>query len=355
MPNRYAKRGRRLRKRQTNKRPFSGTVGAYGGAVQGLINAGKFGFKAAKIAKIVSHKGTGTQTQNNFNKKGKGVKVGSGQWACTAKRGRYRKAPKSITDDEELLNYQLQSTERLVNGAGRQGVGGIAANLWTLNDLGSALNYTFSGIANAKHAYVKSASLRAFGTNTTNNNVKVLIYNIVAKTDMQDGFFPVQDWAQGFVGENSALSQREIYGETPYGSSAFCSRWTIWKTTSFYLAEGESFMHNTIINYNRKISLAKIYDLSGKTTPSANTGAIGGLTQALLIVLQPFPAHETTTRTNISIPVAGLDICYSKRYASYNMSQNTRQIAQPTVFSTTFATAAQQMNEDTGVMTTLVS
>jgi len=258
MPNRYAKR--RFNKRSApRKRPFGAISGVMQGAYGGAMQIAKIAKTAQNVAKIVSHKGTGAKTSNKNNSKGKGVKVGSGQWACTAKRGRYRPVPKSIKDTTEIVNSNFQSTERIVNTAGRQAVGGIFANLWSLNDLQTVTNLPTTG-SSVKHSMIKSGQLRAFGTNTSNNNVKVLIYNIVAKCDMTSGLFAVQQWAQGFADEGSVISNREYYGETPYGSSKFCSQWTVWKTTSFYLAEGESFMHNTSINLNKRIANSKLLD-----------------------------------------------------------------------------------------------
>jgi len=145
-------------------------------------------------------------------------------------------------------------------------------------------------------------------------------------------------------------AQREVYGATPFDVYRFTSNFRVWKITNHLLGPGESFCHNMYYNVNKKLNLALVQNLTNSGSATANTGAVKGLTQYCFVVMQPYPAHETSVKTNISVPLAALDLITYQKFTSYQIHDANKAITQQNAYNTVFATAAQQEMEDLDVV-----
>lgn len=313
--------------------------------------AGQFvrGIRATRMA--FRNRFSRTRTRTKFSKNAKGTKIGTGQWTSKAIYGRFKKPPKFMRMKDETYNYNDYQTERINCGWGRQAIGGLAATAYNLQDLQTITGAGTTVNDSSKKTYLKSANFRILATNTSNQNAKVIVYNVIAKTDCQTTFTPIRDWNVGYARQGSTAGTDLQWGATPYDSSTFTQNWKIWKTTTYYLAQGESFLHNTYINPNRFLNNAKVANMTGGTSLVTPAGGIRGLTQWAMVVLQPFPIHESATRTTITTADSSLDVVYIRRFQNYETSLQSKLIQYGNVLTSTMVNP-QQMNEDTGVMTT---
>jgi len=284
---------------------------------------------------------------------------GNHAWQSSVTWGKYRsKLPKSLRRNHQLHVIIDQKTERVANlDEGKQGiavtVGG--SSLLTLGEIQDAMSsWGEAAPLSTQKGFIKNANLKLMGTNGTNQNIKITVYNVCLKQDIKfsSSANPVFAWAQGYVNQGGTITDNQLMGSTPYDSSYFGAKYTIWKTTNYFLSQGESFLHHTTINLNKDVSAAKLWDLTGEPAGSGTLpgyGGIKGITQYLMITLQCFPSHETTTQTNITTSIGSVDLIYLKKIALCENNAEQKEFRKITLLSNVAATALQVVNEDTGI------
>lgn len=107
--------------------------------------------------------------------------------------------------------------------------------------------------------FMKSAKVEYAYNNNTNDQVRMVLYDIVPKKDIYntagDAQDPVTSWANGLTHQGVATSSPQtIVGSTPFGSEMFCHFWTIKKITNVTLAPGQTHYHRTKIVVNKTVS-----------------------------------------------------------------------------------------------------
>lgn len=335
------------------------------------VRAGRTAYKAFKVARSLAN--TVKNVQQSYkrkrpNKETKGkkkhkkqvsqpTKSGNHSWQTTVTWGKFRgKLPKAIRQNHPLNIWVDQNMERIANAdEGRQAVNLIPAfaSLFTLGNLQTFFGVGGSSTNAAQRRYLRSGSIKMMATNNTNQNCKVTVYNVTLKSDMKFATTanPLTAWQQGYVTEGATTAAQQYMGSTPYDSGYFGSLFTIWKTTNYFLSQGDSFVHTTNVHINKEIPILKVWNLTNEplgTTSAAGQGGLKGITQWLITTIQLFPSHETTLNTNITTSIGALDVVYLNKGSFAENVQDSKEYASFGLLSNVPASALQVINTDTG-------
>lgn len=322
------------------------------------IKAGKHVYKGVKIINKYRQRPSRTKTKTKQKNKIPTSKprVEGGFHQSYAQYGRLKKSPKAVHSTTPPYFYSYQNTQRLTNTVGKQSYDGVTASMWTPNDI-----YILQGAAaQTNNTYLKSYKHIATGTNATNVGQYLMIYNLVAKRDIKyDGSSdPGNVWLEGDA-DITATTGPTYYNSTPFTTKRFNEYFRCWKATEYKLGAGETFKHTTVINANRMFSGSLITELtSGTGTPIVRQGGFKGLTQYLLFVQRPCPAHDSTTKTaaTVTIPIANIDIVFSVQMCGFDvMESKATQKFQSQTLNTSFAVGPQQEAEDLDALVSIVS
>lgn len=314
----------------------------------------KKGFKTAvavgnflALRKNFRKRNGGSKTITKSKLKNKPQKLGGAAWKSSVTFGRFRaKPPKSIKDSDEPFNTNYQTTERIINSTGKQGVGGKICSVYDLADLQNILAAGFTAqTGENKYFYIKNSKLQIIGTNAANVTMKVIIYNVVSRRDQDELQVADTLWQNGYIENGLTIQQKYTYGASPFDVGRFTQAYKVWKVTEHLLGAGESFVHTAWYNPNRRINMLQVANLTNNTAGAANAGGIRGLTQNTIIVMQPFPAHSAPDPNNITIPEAALDLVYIRKYTNYVMPHPNKAIGQVNLFSTTYTGLIQEMED----------
>lgn len=314
----------------------------------------KKGFKTAvavgnflALRKNFRKRNGGSKTITKNKLKNKPQKLGGAAWKSSVTFGRYKaKPPRSIKDTNEMYNNSYQTTERIINSTGKQGVGGKACSVYDLLDLQNVLGSSSTAqLGENKNYYLKNSKLQIIGTNAANVTMKVIIYNVVSRRDQDELQVADTIWQNGYIENGLTIQQKYTYGASPFDVGRFTTAYKVWKVTEHLLGAGESFVHNAWYNPNRRINMLQVANLTNNTAGSTNAGGIKGLTQNTIIVMQPFPAHSAPDPNNITIPEAALDLVYIRKYTNYQMNHNMKAIFQNSLFNTTYTGLIQEMED----------
>lgn len=344
-----------MARRSTRKRSTVQRYGTFASAAQTAFKVGKMVAQGLKRKRISSK--SKTSKKRKITLLTQVQKTGNHSWAGGARWGRYRKTPPKAIAANQQENIQVeQYSERIDNpDEGQQGIN--ASNygtLWTLGQLKQLTDPTtvtpISATNSILHKWIKGGSIKFLGTNGGNTNIKVTVYNVVSRRDLQLGTDPVTEWATGYGTTQPGLAGTNAYttGATPFESPYFTRAFKIWKVTNYFLSQGDSMVHTTMINANKKIDFSRIWQSTADTNPSGNSGYYGGLSQAIIVTVQGFPAHETTTRENIGIPRVSLDAIWLLKHSYYNMEEKVSQQKNISLLTNAPTSAYKVVNEDTG-------
>lgn len=290
---------------------------------RGVKYAGKR-LLAAGLGRMLStkrnlkRKGPSYTKTTKKRKLNKPKRIGGHSWAGYASWGRYKAAPKTVSSNHSLNNYVRQLAERVAAATpGRQGINDdYKSNIFTLGGLQELTGHGDAADQAARKTFIKGGQLKILGTNSSNTNMRITAYNICARRNLDVGVTPFTDW--GIEQSMQGLSEVTPYmmGNTPYSSRIFTQHWNIWKTTNYYLSAGESFVHTTNVNVNKFVDFTEVWR-EARGLSATKSGAIKGVTQYVILVVQGFPAHETTVQTNVTTARVSFDAVYLSKCQWY--------------------------------------
>lgn len=237
---------------------------------------------------------------------------GTGHWKSL---GHGPRGPKSrsglVRKLEQILPPQIvinTNTAALPCGAGVQ-FPGIVASAYTVYDLynyngGTAQATTFIG---QNKVILKDYSLNINFTNQSNANIKVMLYDFIARRDMYNSggevaLNPLVAWnneSSLCAGYNNAQ-----YGATPFDSQLLCKTWKCIGSQEYRLSEGETGEHR-VHSVMNKIHDHTLDQLTTSTATignlSAQAGALKGLTYFCLAVVSGSPTDANNSTVTSSI------------------------------------------------------
>lgn len=177
-------------------------------------------------------------------------------------------------------------------------------------------------------------------TNSSTYQGIFTLYDCELRRDVYTGTNPVTPqaaWINGIVDELAAGAATNV-GNKPYMSDLFNQFYKVIKTTNVELQPGANHVHTTIHKVNKKIH--------NEVVANVTTG-MAGVTTFTMMVLASGPAHDSTTKTFVSLPGIGID-CVNTIAYDYKQLLNNTTFYKKTNNLTTFAVGPEVINEELG-------
>jgi len=181
---------------------------------------------------------------------------------------------------------------------------------------------------------------KASGDVTLNNiylsNCYVIIYDVVARKDIGSSALatPTLTWAQGNTDE-SAGSAQTFLGSTPWQSEVFNQYYEVKQVTNVVLGAGATHVHKVRLKPNRLIN-ASYAQYSNQ--------AFRGVTYFTMIEFHGSPANDTTTQTQVSVGVGGLNVIIDAEHTLKVIQKQTPTITTNNNLLSSFTIGEQVVN-----------
>lgn len=304
-----------------------------------------------------------TRTFTPSMQRGKPKKVGTSHWLTASSFG--RKSPKGIFL-KGLKRSQLKEHVVVIDAFSISSVVGLQAvsnsantgkmACWTPRQIYDMAAETAQGI-NEK-LLLLNCQTRLLGTNQSNANQFLEIYEIVNRQDVQIqntiAQTPVDAW--GGTSESETITTN-VPGQTPFQTRAFTLLYKVLKITRYNLNPGESFEHIMNDHVNKPFDVYKTQNISNQQTPpTANQGGFRGLTKWHMIVQWSAPYNDVTTKTQVSLGAGNVDYVFTKRFTfeQIQISGATTNLVSNNL-PNAFTVAEDIMNDDSGAAAALAN
>lgn len=220
------------------------------------------------------------------------------------------------------------------------GVANIASyDMLSNTDLTTMVGKLSVGGTTAYNMFIVDAKMELFLKSASTFSAVIKVYDCIPRRDATaNTATPVTAWVNGITDELSAGAATNV-GNTPYMSDLFNLFWEVKKETTFDLLPGASHRHTVYSEPNMKIHNELLANI---------TGPVQGLTVHSMIVLQGGPAHDSTTKTQISTAAASIDIVKTVGYNFKFLQDNGTNYYKTNGLPTSFTVGAEVMNEELG-------
>jgi hypothetical protein len=165
--------------------------------------------------------------------------------------GRYAlKMPMSVKQ-QLAHNYRLvNSAAQATSTAGFQQITPVAT-MFNSTDIN-----TFSNAGPGQNVVCFGVRCETIFTNATNATVRITLYDIVARKDINNSSVNTPDlaWKQGEADDGGNSTSYNIVGVTPFSSKSFTEFFKIKKITHVLLGQGATHIHRVNFFPNRQIS-----------------------------------------------------------------------------------------------------
>jgi hypothetical protein len=246
---------------------------------------------------------------------------------------------KSVLDALANNHYVTNGGVQMTCGVGVQsGLALIMGNTTDLNSLASKVQVGSASTAEQMFLQSMTAELQIRSACTYTSNLTV--YDIVPRRDCYTAVIgdPLTAWSTGIVDELAAGLYTDI-GSTPIQSDLFCQFFEIVNTHKVEILPGGTYTHKVYSEPNIKLHNEVL---------SRVTSAIRKVTVFTLLVLSGGPAHDSTTKTQVSSSAASLDIIQKKTYNVKYLLDNTTSYFRNISLPTSFTVGAEVVNEELG-------
>lgn len=219
-----------------------------------------------------------------------------------------RKIPRRYASVYKALakNYVgVNTAQRITAGIGLQNAYTVMP-MFNSGDVASISSKVANN--NTNKIFLSSCSAEVMLTNQELANVRIYIYDIIARRDSQSNVNtqnPDTAWKNSYADEGGANSNYSIVGSTPYSSDLFTQYFKVLKVTHLTLSQGQSHTHRVHYSPNRAIDGEYI---------QYNSGSFKGLTCFTMIVLHGYPENDSTTKTQVSTGQCDVDVIIRKQY-----------------------------------------
>lgn len=236
--------------------------------------------------------------------------------------------PKHVENALAPLVYQANAAYQLLSTVGKQNV----LIPLGLNNPSITTGVTSDSVSNMM--FVETT-----GDVTMNNiylsNVYIIIYDVFARKDIGTANVgtPLLAWTQGNSDEGSANAYA-VLGSTPWQSEAFNQFYRVAQVTNVVLAAGGTHVHKVRLHPNRLVN--------GSYATYTPYG-FRDLTYWTMIEIHGSPANDTTTQTQVSIGVGGLNIIADQEHKTKQIAKQTPIIVSVNSLRTTPFTVAEQV------------
>lgn len=167
-----------------------------------------------------------------------------------------------------------------------------------------------------------------FFANNFKANVRMTIYDCIARRDIPTATInsAYNAWHQGLTDLGLAGTET-VVGATPFSSDTFNFFWKVAQRTEVVLSGGGVHRHKVQGNMRKLIAGAEGAYLSGWKDCSYNC----------LIVISGQPAHDSTTKTNVTLGTGGVDMVVQTEHVWKYVLTGLPTISKSNNLATTFA------------------
>jgi hypothetical protein len=252
------------------------------------------------------------------------------------------------------IKYFYNSVYQIAATAGIQSVA-IVGSTYTPHDILS-YNGVDSGNAGYNKVILKDYRTMIDFTNQTNANVKVTLYDFIARRDLTapdvNGTIitypaetPLQAWNNSNNTTGSGYSNT-YYGAVPFDSQLLCENWKCIGSSEYRLAEGETGTHKIVGQMNKKYDGALLSaQFPQYTTFQVNRGGFKGMTHYCLAVVSGAPTDNANATVTSSI--ATVDFVTTNKY-TYELISPVTAYAQTTQTNVLGTAAGSVWNQGSG-------
>lgn len=248
-----------------------------------------------------------------------------------------RKGPPASMDinDHEVVR---NSAARITSSIGKQ-YGAVLATFFDKSDLEAMFTNTLSGSFNKTFKImVKAVVAETLITNQRNSNARFTLYDIQAKIDGNSTVTdPFSAWTSGIDdNEQGTATDYLIPGASPYSSDRFNEAYRVLKKTDVVLSPGATHCHRVYYAPNNLVSANVSY----------KSGAVGGLTNYVMVIFHGSPMNDSTTTTDVSLGAASLDYVTKERLTYQAWLYGSKYSTMTQTIPTSFGVGGRVMGDD---------
>lgn len=255
-----------------------------------------------------------------------------------------RKLPKGYRSIKKAMsnNYvAINSATRITQTAGQQAVKSVQS-LFNAGDLSTLSARIQNNQTNRFCA--ESCSSEIMITNQDLGNVKIMIYDLIARRDATLAMTPVYPdaaWQTSYGDEGGANADYQVVGSTPFSSDLFVQYYKVLKVTHVILGQGQCHIHRVKFSPNRVID--------GETL-QYTTGNLKGLSVFQMIVAYGTPCNDATTKTTVSTGQVALDVVTRRQYKYTWINDNDTNWFKTDNLPHSFAVNQEEINIGSGAI-----
>lgn len=268
-----------------------------------------------------------------------------GSHSMVRHRVKCRKGPlRGLMKQTNKNIYSYTSTMRMTSSLGVQGTF-LPNILFTGADLNSVIQAlaasTAAGYKSSK-CLIHSGYSESKYTNQEKGNVELVLYDIIPKRDVTaagvaGNYDVLSSWNVGlndvtYASNSSSPSTagKANLGSTPFDSVLFCQYYTVIKKTKVMLSQGSTHIHRVRSLWNGMLN----------HTYTEEYTYLRGKSVITLAVVNGMPLNDQTTKTNIAVGAAAVDVVtvtrivyqgYINNLFTYSFGDNQQSVATPYV------------------------
>lgn len=257
-----------------------------------------------------------------------------------------RRIPKafSLTKKGLSRNYYVNNgSVRLTGGVGVQSMYSplIMFNYTDIN----AINTRIAGsIPNVNRYMLYSCSAELLLTNQDLGNVRLTLYDIIARRDMDSSHSgqltaPDYAWGNSYSDEGASNSDNLVIGSTPFSSDLFTQYFKVLKITHLDMSQGQTHTHRVHFAPNRIVDQEYI-----RYSPMNYKG----LTCFTMIVQHGMPSNDSATKTSVSTGQTAIDMVWRKQYKYSWIADSDTNFYKSNNLASSFAVAQDIINIGAG-------
>lgn len=219
-----------------------------------------------------------------------------------------RKVPKQFSSVVKGLakNYQVYNAAARMTAA--VGVQTASTVNYLFNDTDvTAILANINAVKTVKALFM-SVTSELMLTNQDLGNVKIIIYDIIARRDAPSGSNvtdPTAAWQHSYADEGASNANWNVIGTTPFSSQLLTNYFKVLKATHVILAQGQSHVHRISFTPN-KVWNAELAQYT--------TGSMKGFTCFQMVVAYGMPCNDSITLTQVSTGNVALDVVTRRQY-----------------------------------------
>jgi hypothetical protein len=270
-------------------------------------------------------------------------KIGDGHYLTAFSYGK-KMVPRRILDTIKQSGWNIKGYNTSVALHVTKGVQVLSAGTFGVFTPADVATYCPPSGTSAGKVYAHQCTQKIFGTNQTNANVFVEIYDCVARHDigrLASASYPVYtpETAWGMNGTPTTI------GADPFQNPNFVQNWKVKKITRYCLTEGQTFEHIKHVRPNKEFQESYFdYAEDAIAGSPTNAGTLRNVTEYSMVVF--FSQAGDASNDTVSTVAGKLDLIGSWQYSSTTIATG---FAGPTFTNNLGIAADHIMSTDLGV------